>query len=403
MNTATGSGIIGPLVALMATQSFVVAATLSIPVLGPVLTSQFGVPAAAIGVYASILFGIAAVSANSSSHLVQRLGGIGISQITVALAVAGLVALATSPFLGFFVCACLFGFSYAQSNTASGSVLSALKLGDARNFVFSFKQSAVPIGGVFAGTALPALLGYVTWQNALIIVAAFGLLTVVLVEPVRRTVDPVRKVGRPAGGTHVVALFRQDCKARGLAILFFALSSVQLGLGFTLVTVLVTSDGVSHAVAAGTFSASMVAAVVLRLVLGGLADRYGVTPILLGIAFVMAAGLVGYVISGGTIALVFGCLCLAVAFSWNGVLLSEAARERTPAGIASVTALAMTAFFAGGATVPLILSALIRYPVAYAFALICLAGLVVMATLQYVRRHQLSPAPVRHRQGSPPQ
>ena len=386
MNTATGSGIMGPLVALMATQSFVVAATLSIPVLGPVLSSRFGVPAVAIGLYASVLFGIAALSANSSSHLVRRFGGIGISQVTVVLAVVGLIALATSPFLGFFVCACLFGFSYAQSNTASGSVLSALKLGDARNFVFSFKQSAVPIGGVVAGTALPILLDYVTWQHALMVLMAFGLLTVVLVEPVRRMVDPMRRVDRSSGETHVVALFRQDCGARRLAVLFFALSSVQLGLGFTLVTVLVTSDGVSHGLAAGTFSTSMVAAVVLRLVLGGLADRYGVVPVLLGIVFAMVTGLIGYAISSGTTALVFGCLCLAVAFSWNGVLLSEAAEGRSPAGIASVTALAMTAFFAGGATAPLVLSALAKFPGAYAGALICLAGLVVVAALRYVRR-----------------
>lgn len=179
-------GLARALYALISTQAVVVAATLSVPVLGPAITSVHGLPPAAIGWHTSIVFASAIVCAQASPYLVNRFGGILLSQLTALVAAIALVSSATLGVPGLLIGAVLLGAAYAQSNTASGVVLNGLVSPKSRNLVFSLKQTSVPIGGVMAGLLPPMMLSAQGWQIALWLMAALALV-IALTCGTRRT------------------------------------------------------------------------------------------------------------------------------------------------------------------------------------------------------------------------
>src|SRR3546814_15451906 len=61
----------------------------------------------------------------------------------------------------------LMGLSNGTANPAGSDVLQRYSPPGTRNLIFSIKQAGVPLGGVIAGLAIPAMVISVGWRAAL--------------------------------------------------------------------------------------------------------------------------------------------------------------------------------------------------------------------------------------------
>ncbi|MBW4709824.1 hypothetical protein KX928_18720 [Roseobacter sp. YSTF-M11] len=336
---------------LMSAQTLVVAGTLSIPILAQDYRVDGNPSSSWIGIYGSVLFFIAAVATQVSARLVRRFGGFRVSQMTLAFAATGLLAVAVDQQIGLYIAAALFGCAYGQSNTASGSILSILDLRIHRNLVFSAKQSAVPLGGLIAAFYLPLVSNAFGYPVALIGLAVICLLIWVASEISGRLVG--LHVLRPKPMPVATGRTPHHRAVSSLVLVFFVLASVQLGFSVTYVGILAPWLDIRPDMAATIFGTAMFVSILLRLVLGMVADHIGSAPVIQIIIFIIVLSLSLLLTSTGGGAAAASVICIAFAFAWNGVLLSEVARSGAPPEQA--TSQAMTAFFLAGACTPLII------------------------------------------------
>src|SRR5690606_23034631 len=74
----------------------------------------------------------------------------------------------------------LMGLSGGVTTPAGSEVLQRYSPPEKRNLIFSIKQAGVPLGGVMAGLAIPAVVALAGWRSALFACAGLVLLVTVL-------------------------------------------------------------------------------------------------------------------------------------------------------------------------------------------------------------------------------
>jgi predicted MFS family arabinose efflux permease len=237
--------------------------------------------------------------------------------------------------------ALLIGLGYGPVTPASSHLLARTTPAHRASFVFSVKQTGVPLGGVMAGAVVPWLASSAGARPALLAVALACVLCTVVAQPFRESLDADRDAAQPlrmrslAGGLRLVAAHPALVR---LAALSFVFSIVQLSLSSYLVTFLNTALGYSLVAAGAALSFAQAGGVVGRIAWGYVSDRWlGPDRTLALLALAMA------LCSAGTALLQVGVphgftLALLIAFGasaigWNGVYLAEVAR-RAPAGMA---------------------------------------------------------------------
>lgn len=137
--------------------------------------------------------------------------------------------------------------------------------------MFSIKQTGVPLGGVFAGLVVPALLVYFSWQNVTIIVATVVLVGAVCLQAWRARFDVELKPRQPLVRGNVLGPLRivfSRPSLRLLAIGTFFFSATQQCYIYFLVTYLELGIGWSTQHAGLALSVLGVAAVIGRIVWG---------------------------------------------------------------------------------------------------------------------------------------
>lgn len=347
--------IVLALIVMVVTQAVVVAASLTVPVLGPQLTAAFDFEPALIGYYTSLVFIGALLSGQIAPLLIRRHGAVRVSQYAALLAAGGLALSGLGAFAGIVAGAVLIGFAYGPGNPASSSLLSAVTPPARRGFFFSVKQTAVPIGGTAAGAALPLLAVQFGWRTAVLAMAALCVLVAAGVEAWRRPLDAHRAAPGQVPAVSPFRLLAADRTLLGLALVSACMSSVQFSVSAIFVTLLVQTSGAGLAASGTAFSVAMAGSVALRIILGALADRFGGMRVLRGLAIIMAASAaIAGLAASGAIDVGFGPLAAVLvvlattAFSWNGVYLAEVAAAAPPEHVGSATAGTMSFVFLGG-------------------------------------------------------
>jgi MFS family permease len=374
------------LLAMLVTQAVVVMAAFAAPVLGKQIAGALALPPVLIGYYTSILLAVAMVGSLLSGPLIQRYGPVRVSQATVVLASAGLAALAVGHAAAVLLSALLVGAAYGPGNPASSQLLARTTPPRHRNTIFSLKQTAVPIGVTTAGFATPFLLHAVSWQTAVLILAALCLGAAIAAEPWRAELDAQRPTDSP--GFAPLASLRVVFAVpalRRMGIVALVLACVQFGFTAIFAIFLQEAHQVSTASAGSLLSAAMLTSVVMRVALGAGADRIGAHAILVAMAAIMTLSAALLMLSGASFALgaVTGVILAAAAFSWNGVYLAEVAHAAPPDYVASATAGTMFCFYLGGFLGPAIVSTAISLTGAYeaGFAVLAVLGATGMAVL----------------------
>ena len=306
----------------------------TVPVLAPSAAPDIGVSATSVGIFVSLIYIGSMLSSLWSSNYIVRYGALRVSQACLLLTGIGLMltALATIPAL--IVSAFIIGLGYGPVTPASSHILSKTTPSHMMSFIFSVKQTGVPLGAMCAGAIVPTLVIMTGWKDGSIIVGAVSIILALAIVPARASLDGDRRPTQSIGLRSVTAPLKLVLSHRELsqlAIISFLYAGMQLCL-FTYLVIYLTKDISLSFVAAGfILSAAQISGSVGRVVWGIVADRYMSSRLLLGIlGLAMSAGSLAtaFLVPGWPHYLIVLVIVFygATAIGWNGVYLAEAAR-----------------------------------------------------------------------------
>ncbi|RZT36701.1 MFS transporter [Cupriavidus agavae] len=328
----------------LAVQMLATASTLAFAVLAPAIP---GVALASVGVFLSLVYLGGMVGSVAGAGLVGALGPVRASQLGLAAQAVALALLATGLAELRPLAALVSGLGYGPITPASSQMLARTTAPERIGFIFSLKQTGVPLGGLLAGAALPALAASWSWQAALGGLALAAVTVAAACQPLRREFDM-----RPAGQGARLALaprLRQmfgdvlgDSRLRSMAAVSLLFSACQLSVSGYLMVYLTTEVGIGLTQAGMIYAITQGAGIAGRIAWGHLADLTG-SPrgVLVCLAVLMSGSALATGLFTAQWALVPLCLVCAVlgatAIGWNGIYLGEVARLAPPGRVASVT------------------------------------------------------------------
>lgn len=390
----SGNTVFIPLCVTLAVQSMVSMVAVTVPVLTPSAAPDIGVPATSVGIYVSLLYIGSMLSSLWSGNFIHRYGALRVSEICLALAGVGLICTSFGSIPAMIVSALIIGFGYGPVTPSSSHILARTTPAHMRSFIFSLKQTGVPIGGVLAGGVVPTLVILLGWRVAAIVVGVAALLLIFIIHPTRKSLDQDRQPQQQislAGVFQPLRLIVSHRHLRRLSIVSFLFASMQLCL-FTYLVIYLTKDIRIAFVAAGfIMSIAQFAGTVGRILWGVIADHYLEPRLLLGVLGVcMSLGAVATALMDVTwpiwsvvaVIIVFG----ATAIGWNGVYLAEAARLAPPGKVGDATGGTLFFTFLGVVVGPPLFGGIATitdsYPLAFVFfAVLTLIGGIVSVSI----------------------
>lgn len=340
---STGGGYIGPTILLTLIQVMVSWAVFAPPVLAKQALPDMGLDPAWIGMLPVILFTAATFSSMMSAGLVSRFNPMRASQILVLLCAVGSACIATSNLWLVVLGSALIGVGLGPATPASSHILSRVTPRHLQPFVFSIKQTGVPLGGVLAGFVGPPLTLIWNWQVAILVVSA-GCLAVAIITEIwsrnyARFADPSVQIRFELIGP--LRLLLRSPVIRWMLGGCVPLVIAQYALTTFIVLYLQEDIGLSVITAGAVLAVAQASGGTGRIIFGAIASRWATplfTLLMLALLASVAAFLTSSLTSSWPLAAIYGVGVLfgAGAAGWNGVYLAEAAR-RAPGGEVSRT------------------------------------------------------------------
>jgi MFS family permease len=384
-----------PLLATMLIQTVLALLNRAIPTLAPILLPPAGVPSSSVGYFDAANTGAAMAFLVGGHPLIRRVGPIRTLQLGMLLGSLGVLLLAVPLWQALVGASLLMGLAYGPSSPAGSDILLRHAPVRHRTLIFSIKQAAVPLGGIFAGLVLPLLI-----SGAGVLAAVFCLFAATVgcaaaVEPVRDMVDVERDPGQ---SLHPYAFLSPGTLLRPLRILWHApllpqhtlasacFACAQGALFAFYVTFLVIANGYNLAEAGVLFAIFQAGGILGRVLLGWLTDRLGTgLPILRATGFASAATLSALALSAPNwsfsahagLAAIAG---VAVA-SWNGVNLAEVARAAPGGQVSETTAGVAFVNYIGFIVGPVAFAALLHLGAGYRFGFFAAASVAALGSL----------------------
>jgi len=376
-------GWVGPVVMAVVSQAAVALLTRVVPTLAPVLMATLAIGPSFIGYLAtagtigSILFYLAGMP------LIRRAGSIRTLQIGMIVAALGTALLGSSSLLVVVAGSVLIGIGYAPSTPAGSDLLQRIAPKRHRTLIFSIKQAGVPLGGMIAGLALPFLVA-IDWKLAIAAAAGLTVLVAIAMQPMRNRLDRERDRSQPLSAATFLApdnllapveALRLSPRIPPIVFAAFCLAAAQGATFAFMVTFLVTEIRLELTTAGIMFSIVQVTGIFGRILLGGVADRFGsVAATLTATAISSTLTTVAFAFvtpawSLGAIA-ALSAVCGITVSSWNGLMLAEIAAVVPLGRVAQATSGTTLLVFLGYIVGPLIFSFILdvshNYPLAFA-------------------------------------
>ncbi len=381
-----------PLLITLGIQALVSMSSLTAPVLAPAAAAEIGLAPSLIGLFVGLVYIGSMLSSLGSGDLIVRYGAIRVSQICLVLCSIGLVvAAAGQPWL-IVLGALLIGFGYGPVTPASSHILARTTPAHRLGFVFSLKQTGVPIGGMMAGALVPTLVLSVGWREAAMVVAFICLVMAAATQSIRSGLDDDRDRTRGVslrgvfGPLKMVFAFPA---IRDLALCSFFFGAMQLCLTTFLVTYLTEEFGLGLVAAGFVMSVSQGAGIFGRLLWGWMADNWIGSRLLLGLLAVGMAScalLMAIVAQSWPFAWVL-VLCAAfgaTAIGWNGVYLAEIARLAPPGQTGAMTGGALFITYFGVVAGPPLFAGLVALSGAHAIGFVVFGTVVLFIGMSLV-------------------
>jgi MFS family permease len=377
------------LAATLAVQLMVSVAVVTVPVLAPAAAIAIGVSANLVGIFIALVYGAGMGAGLVSGALVQRVGAMRVSQWCLVLCALGLVCVASGVPALVVAGAILLGAGYGPITPASSHLLAKTTPRNMMSFVFSLKQTGVPLGGAVAGAVVPALVLSVGWRVAALVVGVTCLMTALAAQPLRDSLDEDRDPSRRLVASGFVRPLRYtwgDATLRRLAVASFFFGALQLCLVTYLVTYLVTHLSITLVQAGLMLAAAQGGGVVGRLVFGALADRSGRPIMVLGL-IALGMGLAAVAAAAFTLrwpAAGIALVCAAfgaTAIGWNGIYLAQVAHLAPAGNTGEATGGALVFTYAGVLFGPPAFAFLVESGADYASAYMLIAAPAVLCGL----------------------
>lgn len=369
------------MLAVLTTSSMTV---FTVAVLAPEAAPALGVDPKLIGPFTSVIYLFAALVGAVTSALIARYGAIRICQSTMLAAAASLFLFASGHPLAALLSACLLGYNYGPFNPASAHILAGLATPRWQPFIFSLKQTGVPLGGALAGALVPLLVVAFGWQPAAACVGLAGIVVALMLQPLRRTFDtnlvPVH-LNAMVNVWSPVKRVMANPVLRCYTLAAFAYAGCQVSAGVYMVVFLTERHGMPLTLAGLVLSGMQVGGFAGRLIWGALSGRH-VTPhgMLIGLGLMAGACLLvtAFMPVGWSLAavMIIAVLLGMSSFGWNGVMLSEIATHSPPGMAADATAGMQFVMFGGIVGFPVTFG-LIAANAGYAAAFVLLALLAI--------------------------
>ncbi|MDX1513340.1 MAG: MFS transporter [Gammaproteobacteria bacterium] len=378
------SSVVFTTLAMLAVLTTASMSVFTVAVLAPEAAPALGLDPKLIGPFTSIVYFFAALVGAATGGLIARYGAIRICQTTMLAAAVAMLLIAAGNPLAALIAAVFLGYNYGPFNPASAHILSGLATPRWQPFVFSLKQTGVPLGGALAGALVPLLVVTFGWRGAAVWVGVTGVIVALLLQPLRTNFDndltPVT-LTRMVNVWAPVRRVMTEPVLRRYTLAAFAYAGCQLSAGAFLVVYLTESHGMALTLAGLVLAAMQIGGFVGRLIWGALSGRY-VTPrgMLAGLG-IMAAACLAITASMEPdwprwLVLVISILLGMSTFGWNGIMLSEIATHSPPGLAADTTAGMQFVMFGGIVIFPVsfgVLAAGAGYPAA--FLLLALLGI----------------------------
>jgi MFS family permease len=372
-----------PVATMLAVQAMVSVSVLSLSVMMPAVARDLAIDPKLVGIFTALIYAVAAATALFAARPIVQLGAVRVCQAALLMAAIGL-AFNALPFVLATVVGVLFiGLAQGPINPASAHILAQRVPREWFGLVFSVKQTGVPIGFALAGLVLPLLLAVVGWQGASLVAAGAALLAALVLEPLRPRLDVVVAAdGPPVGILRSIRFVLAHRQLRVLGWSAFVYVIAQHTFTFYLVTYLYEHCGLSIARAGFLLSIAQIVGTGMRLVSGGLGDRFSRMLVLgwTGVGMTIGCVATGLLAPDSPFWLItlvvvgYG----AVVISWNGTSQAEFV-HLSPPGEAAALAAVQTALAFSGAVLGPPLFALIASAVSYRIAFFAVAACVLVA------------------------
>lgn len=352
------------LAATMSGQALGAAAQLSPAVLATFIATDTGLEASLIGIYTGTVFLASAIATLGGGGLIIRYGGVRAVQIGALLTAIGLSFAAIGHPLAFIASALIIGAGYGPMTPASSIVLSRWAPANRLGLVMSIKQTGVPIGYALAGISLPILNGIYGWQMTIIIIAVICWIAAILIGLTVATLDvdrsPEARIGF-AGARLALGMVWAVRRLRRIACASLAFAGVQVTVTSFMVVYLETKHGYSNQQAAQALAIANFTAIAGRILWGGAADCVRTSVLLMLLPIAMAFAMIGLITvdSSWDILAVFAVAISlgATVIAWNGLMLTEVARQAPPGQVGMATSGVLALTFLGSMAFPQALSA----------------------------------------------
>jgi len=342
----------------LAVQSLTAMALAVPPVLAPVAAGDFDVAPTAVGRWVAFSYMVAMFAGLAGGTSVGRYGPARTLQVAVLGVALGLAAGAGAHVALLLACGTLLGAAHGLVNPASSAILAVASPPRIRSMVFSIKQTGVPVGGAIAGLLVPALLLWMSWQAAVLVLALGAAALLGLFAPYRRSYDgkrdgtPRRERLHLRGFAAPVAEVWARRPILELALVSAVYSAVQISFVTYLISYLKIELGYSLLAAGLVFSASQIAGALGRVAWGAVADHaFKPRAVLAALGLVMAScavALASITPDWSRSAVLAVCVLYgATAVGWNGVFLAEVARLAPEGRVAVLTGGTQFFTFAG--------------------------------------------------------
>jgi len=382
-------GVAIPLTAMLVVQALVSLAAVTVPIFAPTAARDIGISATSVGFYVGLIYISSMLSSLWSGNFIVRYGAVRVSQVSLLFCGIGLALAAAASVPVLILSALILGLGYGPVTPASSHVLSRNTPANLMSFVFSLKQTGVPLGGAIAGAIVPALVLSLSWKSTAGIVGVFCGLTALLIAPIRSGIDSDRQPDRRIsfqGVTGPLKLVLTHRPLLRLATISFFYGGMQLCLITYLVIYLTKNIGMALIAAGLTLSAAQIAGTIGRLIWGIIADRFLRPSLVLG--------LIGVLMSLGAVAtacfspdwsypaiwiavIVFG----ASAIGWNGVYLAEAARLAPIGQVSDATGGCLFFTFLGVVAGPPVFAGVATLTDSYSLGYLLFAGFTFVCAL----------------------
>ncbi len=386
-------GVVWPLIVTMAIQALVSMAVFAPPVFAPAAHDDIGFPASWVGIVTALTFTAATCGALLSGGVIARVGALRMSQFSLLLCGSGIALMASSNAWLVALGALVMGLGYGPVTPSSSTILADRTPERIRSFVFSLKQTGVPIGGVLAGAVVPALIVGLGWRTSAMSVGLTCIALAAAIQPYRASVDLAQHFDRqkkPASLLEPLRLVLAHPRLREMAFASCTYSGMQASLSTFLVIYLNQRIGFSVPLAGAALATAMAAGIIGRISWGVVADNWVKPRALLGILGVtmsVGAALTATFTPTWPLVAVFAVSFAygATAIGWNGVYLSEVARiaPAGKAGAATGASLAMT--YAGVVVLPIMFWVIVVLSNSYAAAFAA-AGVLTLWRSSYFFR-----------------